>query len=164
MPVKNIKLEVTFIEYDSSDDLSVNDRELLEHANNAINSAYAPYSGYQVGAAVELENGEIVIGSNQENVAFPSGLCAERVAIFAAASQYPDITLKTVAITSKARDFHVDTPVTPCGACRQVIAEYERNQGKKIRLILAGETGKVYLIEGMENLLPLMFKVDQLKL
>lgn len=162
--MKNINLEIAFIEYDSPGDLSISDRKLLEHAINAINSAYAPYSKYKVGAAVELENGKIVTGSNQENVAFPSGLCAERVAVFAAASQYPDITIKTIAITSKAEEFPVNTPVTPCGGCRQVIAEYENNQKKKIRMILRGESGKVYLIEGMNNLLPLMFKADQLKL
>jgi len=162
--VKKIKHEISYQEYDSQDDLGNSDRKLLENAKSAINSAYAPYSGYKVGAAVELENGEIITGSNQENVAFPSGLCAERVAIFAAASNYPGIKIKNLAITSMAENFHVDAPVTPCGACRQVIAEYESKQKAKIRLILMGDGGKVYVIEGMQNLLPLMFKANKLKL
>ncbi len=161
--MRNIKLEITYKEYDSLDDLSDADNKLLKLAKDALKSAYAPYSAYRVGAAVELENGSIISGSNQENVAFPSGLCAERVAVFAAASQYPNVAIKTIAITSMAKDFKINSPVTPCGSCRQVIAEYEINQKEIIRFILSGESGKVYLIEGMENLLPLMFKADALK-
>jgi len=162
--VKNIKLEISYKEYDTEDELNVADKNLLTQAKGALKSAYAPYSDYRVGAAVELENGRIITGSNQENVAFPSGLCAERVAVFAASSQYPGKTIRSIAISSRARDFKVNSPVTPCGSCRQVIAEYEDNQKTKIRFILSGESGKVYLIEGMENLLPLMFKADELKL
>ena len=161
--MKNIKLQISFLEYDNPDELNLTDKKLLEYAKTAIGSAYAPYSGYKVGAAVELENGVIVTGSNQENVAFPSGLCAERVAVFAAAAQYPGILIKSIAITSFADGFEVKAPVTPCGACRQVIAEYESKQTQKIRIILRGEKGKIYLIEGTENLLPLMFQADQLK-
>lgn len=162
--MKRINHQISFFEYNSLEELNTSDRDLLNRAKEAIDNAYAPYSGYRVGAAIELENGKIVTGSNQENVAFPSGLCAERVAVFAASSQYPGVIIKTIAITSKAEKFRVKVPVTPCGACRQVMAEYENNQKQKIRVLMAGDSGKVHLIEGTENLLPLMFKADQLKI
>ena len=156
-------LSFSYMEYDSMAELSPPDRELLEHAKKALDSAYAPYSHYKVGAAVRMGNGRIVTGSNQENMAFPSGLCAERVALFAAASANPGIPVKAIAITSKSLQFPVEKPVTPCGACRQAIIEYEMLSHENIRIILAGETGKVLTIDGMEALLPLSFKEEGLK-
>ena len=156
-------LSVSYLEYDSMEELPAPDRGLLEHAKKAVESAYAPYSHYKVGAAVRMGNGKIITGSNQENMAFPSGLCAERVALFAAAAANPGIAVEAIAITSKSLQFPVEKPVTPCGSCRQAIIEYEMLSHEKIRIILMGETGKVLIIEGMEALLPLSFKEDGLK-
>ena len=104
-----------YLEFDSEQDLPRQDRDLLRKAREAITGSYAPYSNYHVGAALLLENGSTVTGSNQENMAFPSGLCAERVAIAAAASAYPDAVIRSIAITAKGNSYITDTPVTPCG-------------------------------------------------
>ena len=103
---------------------------MLQHAQEAIEGSYAPYSEFRVGAAVLLENGEVIKGSNQENAAYPSGLCAERVAIFHAKSKYPDLKVKSIAITAASDNFITKSPITPCGACRQVIAETESRQNE----------------------------------
>jgi cytidine deaminase len=157
------KLSISYLEYDSVEELPPTDRELLEHAKLAADSAYAPYSHYKVGAAVRMGNGKIITGSNQENMAFPSGLCAERVALFAATSANPGVAVKAIAITAKSLQFPVEKPVTPCGSCRQAIIEYEMLHPGKIRIILMGETGKILTIEGMDTMLPLSFKEDGLK-
>lgn len=143
--------------FDSDTELCGEDRGLLDAAKKALISSYAPYSNYHVGAAARLENGIIISGSNQENMAFPSGLCAERVAVYAAVSQYPGIPIKALAITASADTFRVNEPVPPCGLCRQAIVEYEMKFRQKIRLILGGQSGSVYVIEGMQTLLPLTF-------
>ena len=152
-----------YLEYESIEELSQSDRELMELARIAVDSAYAPYSHYKVGAAVRMKNGNIITGSNQENMAFPSGLCAERVALFAAAAANPGIPVMAIAVTSKSLQFPVNKPVTPCGSCRQAMIEYEMLSEEKIRVILMGETGKVLIIEGMDTLLPFSFKEDGLK-
>ena len=126
---------ITYCEYDSIDELCENDRELLLIAREASNNAYAPYSKFCVGAAIKLTNDTIVIGNNQENSAYPSGLCAERVAMFSASAKYPGILIDKIAITSKSEKFLVDTPTFPCGACRQVLSEYENLYDKKIKII-----------------------------
>lgn len=161
--MKKIKHSIDIWEYDSPDELSAGDREVLQMAMDASTMAYAPYSKYYVGAAVLLGNGLIVKGNNQENVAYPSGLCAERVALFHASANYPDEIVKTIAITAKADGFEVSKPVTPCGSCRQVMAEMENRQSEKIRIIMMGNRGTCYVTDGVENLLPLMFKADELK-
>jgi cytidine deaminase len=116
-----------------------------------------------VGAAVLLEDGTVVKGSNQENASYPLGLCAERVAIFHANSVYPDLKIVAVAITAKAQNFVTKTPITPCGACRQVMAEVENRQNNPIRIIMSGQEGVTQIVNGIENLLPLSFKEEQLK-
>lgn len=161
MKVKNINIR--FEEYENIGELPLDDQQLLENAKLAIDSSYAPYSAFHVGAAVLLDSGKVITGSNQENGAYPSGLCAERVALFHAKHQNPDASIKVLAITAHADHFNVDYPITPCGACRQVIAEVQNRQTKPIRIILKGETGAVRIIEGIENLLPLMFKEEKLK-
>lgn len=161
--MKKIDLKLTFHEFSSLEELSENDRSLLLEAKKASDVAYAPYSQFYVGAALELENGKTVIGTNQENVAYPSGLCAERVGIFAASTQYPGVAVNTIAITAKSKVFDVNFPVSPCGACRQVLSEYERLQGKPIRVILSGEKGKILIIDKIEDLLPFSFIADKLK-
>ena len=143
--------------YNSVSDLSKKDAELLVEAQKMVKSAYAPYSNFHVGAAVLLENGKIVTGNNQENAAYPSSLCAERVAIFYAGAQYPGVPVKAIAISVKSKNVVVNVPLSPCGGCRQVIAEYENKFETPIRIIMSGEKGQVYIAESIESLLPLMF-------
>lgn len=143
--------------YKSIKDLTLKDAELLVAAKKMVKTAYAPYSEFHVGAAVLLENGEIIAGNNQENAAYPSGLCAERVALFYAGSQYPTIAIKTIAISVKSKNVIISEPLSPCGGCRQVIAEYENKFKKHIRIIMSGEKGQIYIAKSIESLLPLMF-------
>ena len=159
MKTKSTKLTISanFEVYKSAADLSGQDSELLKAAQKAVKAAYAPYSNFCVGAAVLLENGKIVIGNNQENAAYPSGLCAERVAIFYAGAKHPGVAVTAIAIAVKAQNQIINDPVTPCGACRQAIAEYENRYETAIRIIMSGETGKVFITDSIESLLPLMF-------
>ena len=157
------EINIRYEEYQSLEELSADDRSLLELANEATKTSYAPYSEFCVGAAILLDNGEIVIGNNQENAAYPSGICAERVAMFTASSQYPGVAMNTIALTAFTNKFEIDFPVSPCGACRQVIAEYETLAGKPIRIILQGNSEKIWIIDGIANLLPLMFHGGDLK-
>lgn len=138
------------------DELPTEDRILIEAAKDATNGSYAPYSGFCVGAAACLKNGTIVIGSNQENVAFPSGLCAERTTLFAANAQYPDQPVVSLAIAARNKDGFLDQPIPPCGACRQVISGVEQRYQQPIRILLYG-TGGTHVIESIEALLPLQF-------
>jgi len=161
--MKKIEQLIEIWEYDSPDELNPDDREVLEHAVEASQHAYAPYSKYFVGAALRLGSGRLIKGNNQENVAYPSGLCAERVALFHASANYPDEVVKTIAITARADGFKVTKPVTPCGSCRQVMAEIESRQTEKIRVIMMGNGGACLVSNSVENLLPLMFHADELK-
>jgi len=144
-------------------ELSVADAALLQQAETAALKAYAPYSQFSVGAALRLETDEIVFGSNQENVAYPSGLCAERVAIFAASSVHPNVVIRTMAITAITTKFELNDPLTPCGACRQVIMEYQHKQKAPIRLILSGQGETVWIFNDASALLPFGFEADSLK-
>ena len=116
-----------------------------------------------VGASVLLENGEIINGSNQENVAYPSGLCAERVALFYAGAKYPEVAIKTIAISAKSKTFEIDDVVSPCGACRQVMAEYQQKQGQNIRLLLHPTNDEVLIANSVTDLLPFMFNSEKLR-
>ena len=160
---EKIQVVSSFDVYKNETDLSNEDRLLLMNARKSIENAYAPYSHFNVGAAVLLENGEVICGNNQENAAYPSGLCAERVAIFYAGANYPSVKIKAIAVTCKSDHQVVNEPVTPCGACRQAIAEYETRYNQKIKMIMTGETGKVFIAESIDSLLPLMFNKNQLK-
>jgi cytidine deaminase len=160
---KKLSITAEFEVYESEKDLSAGENLLLQKAKNVLKNAYAPYSNFLVGAAILLENGEIVIGNNQENAAYPSGLCAERVAIFHASAVHSDSAVKTIAISCKSLNTIIEGPVTPCGACRQVIAEYETKFNQPIRIIMQGEKGNVYAANGIESLLPLMFNRKYLK-
>lgn len=149
--------------------LEPGDAALFREALKAMESAYAPYSHFSVGAAVELENGVTVRGSNQENIAYPSGLCAERVAVFAAASAYPGVKMRAIAVVARFKgspavandtksEVGIDSDsVTPCGACRQVMMEYERLLGQPIRIITGGADGSIIVLDSAETLLPLVF-------
>ena len=138
------------------DELNATDKSLLESAMEATQRSYAPYSNFSVGAAALLANGVIVTGSNQENAAYPSGLCAERTTLFYANSQYPDQSVLALAIAARTEKGFIDNPIPPCGACRQVILETEKRYSQPIRIILYGKK-EIYIIEGIRDLLPLSF-------
>ncbi|MCR4828681.1 MAG: cytidine deaminase [Bacteroidales bacterium] len=140
----------------SSDELCVRDRELMAAAIAATEGAYAPYSHFHVGAAVRLASGEVVKGNNQENVAYPSGLCAERTALFAASAAHPGAVFEALALVARDSEGRL-TAATPCGACRQVMAEYEMRQGKKMRMLVWQSESKILIFDGIESLLPFVF-------
>ena len=150
-------LTTTFYEYASAAELPAAEAELMASANEALERAYAPYSKFKVGAAVLLGNGTVVTGNNQENAAYPSGLCAERVALFAANSLYPNEKVVAIAITAKGGHIKVEKPIPPCGGCRQVIAESEYRYGSPIKLLMKGETESILVSNSIEDLLPLIF-------
>jgi cytidine deaminase len=156
------KIELSFITAHISE-LSEQEQQLVANAKSALKTAYAPYSGFLVGASVLLENGEIINGSNQENVAYPSGLCAERVALFYAGAKHPDVKVKTIAVSVLSKNFEVNDVISPCGACRQVMAEYEEKQEEAIKVILHSPTDDVLIANRVEDLLPFMFKSPLLK-
>ena len=143
-------------------ELSQADRDLVEAAKQATAGSYSPYSKFRVGAAVRLQNGEIVCGANQENAAFPSGLCAERTALFAANAQHPDQPVVALAIAAQKGRQYLAQPIPPCGACRQVISGVEDRYGKPIRILLYGTDG-ILVSDGITTLLPLRFVNDNLK-
>lgn len=153
--MENIKIEIN-IQYCSPEELPMEDQELVDKAIKATDNSYSKYSHFCVGAAIRLSDGRIVIGANQENAAFPSGLCAERSAIFAAQSQYPELTINTLCIAAKNTNGLVPRPVSPCGACRQVILEIEDRYKKPVRILLYGTEG-VYVVNSVKDLMPLSF-------
>ena len=154
MKIKEIKTVI--IEYNDESELSAEDNNLIRIAREASKKAYAPYSGFKVGAALLLDNGEIIEANNQENVSYPASLCAERVAIFYAGAKYPDVPAKTLAITAFKDYNFIDEPVTPCGSCRQTLFEHESRFNSHIRLILAGKK-KIMIVNKISDLLPLVF-------
>jgi cytidine deaminase len=154
--MKQFEIRTTIIEYDNINELSEDDKMLIEKAKDAAKFAYAPYSKFNVGACLLLENGEFIQGNNQENAAYPSGLCAERVALFYANSKYPDVAVKKIAVSVFVNNEYMKDPIPPCGSCRQALLETEIRFKKPIQLILAGER-KVQIIHGVKDLLPLSF-------
>ena len=153
MKILNITAKIQICDYN---ELLPEEKNLIDCAKEACSRAYAPYSQFRVGAAVSLANGEIVTGNNQENVAFPSGLCAERTTLFYANSQYPDQAVLSLAIAAFTQGDFIDRPISPCGACRQVILETEMRYKRPIRIFLYGKN-ETYIIEGINDLLPLAF-------
>ena len=160
--MKEEKIELSFVRA-KLEELSNADQDLINTAKKSFSNAYAPYSGFLVGATVLLANGKIINGSNQENVAYPSGLCAERVALFYAGARYPDVKVKTIAVSVLSKNFEVNDVISPCGACRQVMAEYEDKQEQSIKVILHSPTDEVLIANTVEDLLPFMFKSPLLK-
>ncbi len=154
MRTKEIKTIIH--EYDSIDELSKEDIEIINKAKQAAQKAYAPYSKFNVGACVLLETGETIQGNNQENAAYPSGLCAERVAMFYANAEYPDVPVKTIAVCAYVNSKLLNEPVPPCGSCRQVLLESEMRFHLPIKIILIGEN-KILIIDNAKQLLPLNF-------
>jgi cytidine deaminase len=161
--MRNVEIICRLTEYQTAGELSAPDQKLLADARQSATSAYAPYSQFNVGAAVLLENGVTIKGNNQENASYPLGLCAERVAIFAASANYPGIPIVAIAVTARSDQFGINKPVAPCGACRQAIAEYEHRFGKNIRMILSGEEGAIMTTDSIGTLLPFQFNGDDLK-
>lgn len=157
--MQNKKIEINYSVYLSSEELSDEDKKLVLQARKISLKAYAPYSQFRVGAAVLLSSKKVILANNQENVSYPEGMCAERIALFYASANYSNKKIKTIAIAGNSELQIIDNPITPCGACRQTIAEYEIKQKEKIKVIMTGISGKVIVIEGIENLLPFCFKM-----
>ena len=154
--MKKKLIQIEYLEVSSLEKLDATEQRLVNKAKSAARKAYAPYSGFHVGASLLLENGDIFIGSNQENAALPSGICAERTALFSAASVYPDVPVKTIAITAWNGGKFISLPISPCGACRQVLLQTQARYGNNIRIILYAEE-KSYILDSATDLLPLPF-------
>ncbi len=155
--MKTHDITTTLEVYESTSELTGPIQDLMRKAQQARDKAYAPYSRFNVGAALLLDNGAIITGNNQENAAFPSGLCAERVAVFYAGAQYPGIPIKALALTVHSESKEIVTPVPPCGACRQSLVEYEVTQKSPIAIYFMGASGKVAKAASVQDLLPLVF-------
>ena len=155
--MKEVKIETILEVYNTIGELPKAIQNLMDSAIEARNNAYAPYSKFQVGTAILLDNNEVVIGSNQENASYPSGLCAERTAIYYAGAKYPHAKVLRMAITASSQNQVTDKPIPPCGACRQTIAEYEIKQDQAIEIYFMGAVGKVVKSNSLANLLPLLF-------
>jgi cytidine deaminase len=155
--MKQINITSSATVYSNLGELSTEDKMLMNKAIEARGNAYAPYSKFHVGAALLLDNGEIVLGNNQENAAYPSGMCAERVAIWQAGSLFPGVKIKKLAISASSTITKVDKPIGPCGACRQTLSEYEINQKEPFPVIFMGEVGEIVKTPSLLSLLPFSF-------
>ncbi|MFT3795201.1 cytidine deaminase [Flavobacterium sp.] len=155
--MNEITIKTTFSVFENLGELPTDIQDLMAKAVEIRKKAYAPYSQFRVGAALLLDNGTVVLGSNQENAAYPSGLCAERTAIFHAGSNYPEAKIVKMAISAASDNNPTTAPIPPCGACRQSIAEYEFKQDYPIEIYFMGETGNIYKSDSLKNLLPLTF-------
>jgi len=153
-------LNIEYLEYDSINGMNTEEIDLLTQADENLKNAYAPYSKFKVSAVCKMEDGVVVKGTNQENGAYPSGLCAERVAIFAAKSQFPDKKVDKIVITTEQTTL---SPVSPCGACRQVLIEYELTQNQPIELIMKSGDSKAWKFKSVKDILPFAFDGEFLK-
>ena len=153
----NYKHEINYQRFTNYDGLSNMEQQLVMNAQKAMHQAYAPYSNFKVGAALLLSNGSIVTGNNQENMAYPSGLCAERVALFHAGANYPDAEVVSLVIVAEGELLKPSEIVSPCGACRQVMLETQRRQKNPFRVVLIGQNEEVLVFHSAEDLLPLAF-------
>jgi cytidine deaminase len=156
------KFEFAYEVYSDITELTKEDADLLIKARAVTKQAYAPYSQFFVGAAARLVNDEMVMGTNQENASYPVGICAERVLLGNAATLFPDIAIDTMAISYDSKEVKSDHPISPCGMCRQSLLEYETRTDKPIRLILAGQEGKIYIVKTVKFLLPFAFTSGEL--
>lgn len=155
--MKEVEIKIQIAVFESIEELSNSVRDLMNRAIEAKANAYAPYSNFKVGAAFLLEDGTIVTGNNQENAAYPSGMCAERVAIWKVSSEHPNLKISKLAITASSSTQITKEPVAPCGACRQTLSEYELKQKDKIEVYFMGEVGKVIKTSSVLDLLPIAF-------
>ncbi len=156
------EINIVFEDFENISELSETDRDLCLEAVKALDNSYSPYSNFKVGVAVKLASGKIVYGSNQENVAYPSGLCAERVALFTVGANYPDDKIVSMAITASTSSFELTNPITSCGACLQVMAECEKRQSDEIEILLYCIDGAIWKARGVRNFMPFMFVEDRL--
>lgn len=161
MRTEQVQLEVKV--YEDAGELDSKDKNLLDAARAETGNAWAPYSNFRVGAAALLANGEMVKGSNQENAAYPAGICAERVLLSTASSLFPGVAINTLAVSYDNLNGNSNKPISPCGICRQSIFEFQSRTAQKIRILLGGLEGKIYVIEDAANLLPLVFGADDMK-
>ncbi len=161
--MKETEIHLRYVVYESSDELTAEDSSLLEEARKVTSKAYAPYSKFHVGAAALFENGKIISGTNQENASYPVGICAERTLLSVAAMDQSGIPIKTIAVSYNNTYGQSNNPISPCGMCRQSLSEYEVRNKQPIRLILSGQTGRVYIIPQASDLLPLSFGSEDLK-
>src|SRR5471030_2452123 len=159
----NHEIKINFKEYQSLKELNKPDHDLCLEAVKAMDTSHSPYSKFRVVAALRLQSGKIIYGSNQENVAYPSGLCAERVALFHWGANHPDDPIESIAVTAHTNDFELVKPVTPCGSCLQVLAEYEKKQDKPIEVLLYCQKGSIWKTCGVQCFLPFLFFEDRLK-
>lgn len=155
--MKTIEYATHITVYQNKEELPEEFHKLMDAATLAAQKAYAPYSKFQVGAAILLNNGKIVTGSNQENAVYPAGLCAERTAAFSASAQYPEVPFHLIAITAIREKDPIKRPVPPCGSCRQVLSEYEHKFQQPIGILMAGEEGEIYYVKSISELLPCTF-------
>ena len=160
--MKKITVESTLEVYDSLQELSKDIQNLMDRAIESRKKAYSPYSNFQVGVALILDNNKVITGNNQENASYPSGLCAERTAIYYAGSQFPNNQILKMAITASSKHKDTDKPIPPCGACRQAILEYEIKQERPIEIYFMGKVGKVAKSDSIANLIPFIFDKNEL--
>lgn len=155
--MNKVTITTNFDVFETIQELPTDIQNLMHEAVAIRKTAYAPYSHFKVGTAILLDNGEIILGSNQENAAYPSGLCAERVAVFFAGAKYPEAKILKMAISAASDNTTTSAPIPPCGACRQSLAEYEIKQNTPIEIYFMGEIGSIYKSDSLKNLLPLLF-------
>ncbi|RZK17076.1 MAG: cytidine deaminase [Pedobacter sp.] len=160
--MKLLNLNISFEQYNGIQELNEKDLSLCNSSEQALASSYSPYSKFRVGTAIRLASGEIILGSNQENLAYPSGLCAERVALFSIGSNYPNAVIESMAITAQTDAFEILKPVTSCGGCLQVMAEFERKQSTPIEVIFYCLNGEILKVPSVQSLLPFSFVEDRL--
>ncbi len=158
----NHEIKINFQEYASIEELDIADKQLCREAVEALKTSHSPYSKFRVGVAMKLKSGKIIHASNQENVAYPSGLCAERVALFYWGANHSDDPIESIAVTAHTDEFQLSKPVTSCGACLQVLAEYEKKQAHAIKMLLYCQQGPVWVATGVESFLPFLFFEDRL--
>ena len=160
--MKELEIKIPIQVFDSMDELEPKDRELLELAKKSVEKSHAPYSQFHVGAAVRLEDGQMIGGANHENAAYPMCLCAERSVLAAAHTSSPKTRVETIAITATTPSRTISEPISPCGACRQVILEFEDRFDSDMRIIMQGETGPIYILKSGKDIMPLSFGRMQL--
>lgn len=155
--MKKITISAELSIFSSVNELPEDVQALMIQAEGARENSYSPYSNFRVGAAIQLENGEVISGSNQENASYPAGLCAERTALFYAGAKYPGVRMQKMALSARSLNHTLETPTPPCGSCRQAIAEYEVKQKQPIEIYFMGNKGKVVKAQSISDLLPLIF-------
>lgn len=160
--MENRSINISYQLFASKEELSDENAMLIQRAEEALENAYAVYSKFHVGAALLLDNGEIVTGNNQENIAYPSSLCAERVALYYCKAHYPNAVVKKIAIMARSEKGDLLEAISPCGACRQVMSEYERVQEEEMKVILKGEGKSIMVFNSVADLLPLSFNTKVL--